>query len=78
MERKAAEAQRQASGSTKKKKKKKNPEDVRIFYERLNDFLISKFQAGERSDTDEEDLNPVQKLKRKIGEFIKCISINNS
>jgi len=49
MERKAAEAHKQTSGSTKKKKKKKNLED-----------------AGERSDTDEEDLNPVQKLKRKI------------
>jgi len=49
MERKTAEAQRQAAGVTKKKKKKKNPDD-----------------AGERSDTDEEDLNPVQKLKRKI------------
>ena len=28
------------------------------------------FQAGERSDTDEDDLNPVQKLKRKIGKPI--------
>ncbi|CAF4645523.1 unnamed protein product, partial [Rotaria magnacalcarata] len=48
MEKKAAEAQRQAAGPSKKKKKKKN----------LND-------AGERSDTDEDDLNAVQKLKRK-------------
>ena len=31
MERKVAEAQRQASGITKKKKKKKNSEDVRDF-----------------------------------------------
>ncbi|CAF3607176.1 unnamed protein product [Rotaria sp. Silwood1] len=50
MERKTAEAQKQASGSSSKKKKKKK---------NSND-------AGERSDTDEEDLNPVQKLKRKI------------
>lgn len=43
MERKAAEAQRQASGSTKKKKKKKNAEDVSGFYERLNSILKENF-----------------------------------
>ena len=31
MERKAAEAHRQAAGPSKKKKKKKNPDDVREF-----------------------------------------------
>ncbi len=67
MERKVAEAQRQATGVTKKKKKKKNPDDVRNFRRILNKFYMGNFQAGERSDTDEEDLNPVQKLKRKIG-----------
>ena len=40
MERKAAEAQRQASGSTKKKKKKKNAADVKSYFvfERWNSF----------------------------------------
>jgi hypothetical protein len=36
MERKAAEAQRLASGSTKKKKKKKNAADVKSYFDLRN------------------------------------------
>lgn len=69
MERKSAEAMKQAAGPSKKKKKKKNPDDVRNSLYLKENHIIGKFsfQAGERSDTDEDDLNPVQKLKRKIG-----------
>ena len=36
MERKVAEAQKQASGSMKKKKKKKNHENVKNLFNRIN------------------------------------------
>ncbi len=45
MERKVAEAQKQAAGPTKKKKKKKkNAEDVRSFDRKLNDFEMRIFR----------------------------------